>query len=115
MVNTSKSVVTCSEKAKQEIAKALIGYKNESGLDAYIALFVAQRGCSGMAYEMEFVCKPHAKDYVLDDCRLCVRADSIFWLLNTHIDHEDTDLGSSFKFSNPKNKKSCHCGEAFYA
>lgn len=110
----SKTVATCSDIAKDKIQQAIDDYKNESGLDVCIRLFVAERGCSGMAYEMEFICTPDICDAQVEDLKLYIKADSIMWLLGAHIDYEDTELTSGFKFINPQNKKSCHCGEAFY-
>ena len=110
-----KKVVTISPTAKTKIDFLIDEYRRESGLHGYISLFVSKRGCSGMAYDMKFILKPEDKDFTDDDCRLSVQADSILWLLGTHIDYQDSELESGFKFVNPQQKKSCHCGEAFYA
>lgn len=109
-----KSIVKCSKNACKQLLSRVQKYKEDSGLDAYICLYVSEQGCSGMAYEMEFVIKPDPKDHVLEECKLCIRADSIMWILGCNIDYEVTNLEEGFVFNNPQQKQSCHCGKAFY-
>ena len=108
------SPIKISDAALVQIQNTLDGYKEETGLDAYISLSIVHRGCSGLAYQMEFSTEIHEKDRFLKEYSIILRAASLMWLIGTLIDYEDTGISSGFIFKNPNQKRSCHCGEAFY-
>jgi len=109
-----RSPIEISPEALHQIKHRLAEYKTESGLDAYIALSIVHRGCSGLAYQMEYSTEVDPKDHVVGECSIVLKAASLMWLLGTFIDYEDTGINAGFLFKNPNQKRSCHCGEAFY-
>ncbi len=108
------SPVHLTEKAIEIIKKKNREYELETGLESYIQLSIKHRGCSGLAYNMEFIIEPGEKDYKIKDIPLVLKADSLMWIMGTFIDYEDSGISSGFVFKNPYQKRSCHCGEAFY-
>ena len=103
-----------TDEARKELQNQLAQYLNETGLKGYVLLSISHKGCSGLAYEMQFVVKPQEKDYILEDERICLKAESLMWLLGTVVDYEDEGVSAGFVFKNPHQKAKCHCGEAFY-
>lgn len=108
------SPIHLTKKAILEIENLLKAYKDESGLEALVELSIRHRGCSGLAYNMEFVLHPAEKDYKIQDLPLVLKADSLMWIMGTFVDFEDNGVNAGFVFTNPHQKRSCHCGEAFY-
>lgn len=103
-----------TQEARTEVQKQLLEYEKETGLLGYIELSIRHRGCSGLSYEMQFIVKPQEKDYTIEDERLCLKSDSLMWLLGTVIDYEDEGVSAGFIFESPHQKGKCHCGQAFY-
>ncbi|MES9946516.1 MAG: iron-sulfur cluster assembly protein IscA [gamma proteobacterium symbiont of Ctena orbiculata] len=80
-----------------------------------IRLSVRTSGCSGMAYEMEFVDEVKDDDQVFEDRGVQVVIDpkSLVYLDGTEVDYAREGLNEGFKFSNPNAKSECGCGESF--
>lgn len=106
--------IHCTEIAKEQIQKQLQNYKSETGLSAYVQISIKPQGCSGLSYEMDFAIKPEEKDYILEDLKIIIKANSLMLVMGTEIDYEFKDTSASFLFKNPAQKRSCHCGKAFY-
>ncbi len=72
-------------------------------------------GCTGYSYLFEFEDRdPRPSDHVLtkDGVRVIVDPKSMILLRGTEIDFETGIRGHGFKFTNPKIKDSCGCGES---
>ncbi|MCM8854308.1 MAG: iron-sulfur cluster assembly protein IscA [Candidatus Thiodiazotropha sp. (ex Lucinoma kastoroae)] len=80
-----------------------------------IRLSVRTSGCSGMAYEMEFVDDLQEDDQVFEDRGVQVIIDpkSLVYLDGTEVDYGREGLNEGFKFNNPNAKSECGCGESF--
>ena len=80
-----------------------------------IRLSVRTSGCSGMAYEMEFVDEVQEDDQVFEDRGVQVVIDpkSLVYLDGTEVDYAREGLNEGFKFNNPNAKSECGCGESF--
>jgi iron-sulfur cluster assembly protein len=80
-----------------------------------IRLSVRTSGCSGMAYEMEFVDELQEDDQVFEDrgVRVIIDSKSLVYLDGTEVDYAREGLNEGFKFNNPNAKSECGCGESF--
>ncbi len=90
----------------------------EAGADAKaLRVGVKAKGCSGMAYFMEFAKAPETSDEVVEQngVTLIVDPNSMVHLLGTTIDYFVDDMEEGFVFNNPNEKSRCGCGESFAA
>jgi len=96
-------------------AKHVQTFLNNRGKGLGIRLAVRTSGCSGMAYEMEFVDELQAEDLVFEDFGVKVVIDpkSLVYLDGTEVDYTREGLNEGFKFNNPNVKSQCGCGESF--
>ncbi|MGD8912182.1 MAG: iron-sulfur cluster assembly protein IscA [Candidatus Thiodiazotropha sp.] len=80
-----------------------------------IRLSVRTSGCSGMAYEMEFVDEVKEDDQVFEDrgVQVVIDSKSLVYLDGTEVDYTREGLNEGFKFNNPNAKSECGCGESF--
>ncbi|MGD9163998.1 MAG: iron-sulfur cluster assembly protein IscA [Chromatiales bacterium] len=96
-------------------AKHVQTYLENRGKGLGIRLAVRTSGCSGMAYEMEFVDELQEQDRVFEDhgVKVVVDAKSLVYLDGTEVDYAREGLNEGFKFNNPNAKSECGCGESF--
>jgi iron-sulfur cluster assembly protein len=96
-------------------AKHVQTYLDNRGKGIGIRLAVRTSGCSGMAYEMEFVDELQEDDQVFEDhgIKVVVDAKSLVYLDGTEVDFAREGLNEGFKFNNPNAKSECGCGESF--
>jgi iron-sulfur cluster assembly protein len=96
-------------------AKHVQTFLNNRGKGLGIRLAVRTSGCSGMAYEMEFVDELQDEDLVFEDYGVKVVIDpkSLVYLDGTEVDYTREGLNEGFKFNNPNVKSQCGCGESF--
>jgi len=96
-------------------AKHVQTFLNNRGKGLGIRLAVRTSGCSGMAYEMEFVDELQDEDMVFEDFGVKVVIDpkSLVYLDGTEVDYTREGLNEGFKFNNPNVKSQCGCGESF--
>ncbi|EGV51054.1 iron-sulfur cluster assembly protein IscA [Candidatus Endoriftia persephone] len=96
-------------------AKRVEAFLSNRGKGIGIRLSVRTSGCSGMAYEMEFVDELDEDDVVFEDCGVKVVIDpkSLVYLDGTEVDFAKEGLNEGFKFNNPNAKGECGCGESF--
>lgn len=82
---------------------------------AGLRIGIKARGCSGMAYFMEYANEADAEDEVIEkgDIKVFVDPQSMMYLLGTTIDYVSTDTEEGFTFNNPNEKSRCGCGESF--
>lgn len=103
--------ITITEAAARHVQSFL----SNRGKGLGIRLAVRTSGCSGMAYEMEFVDELHDEDQVFEDhgVKVVVDPKSLVYLDGTEVDYAREGLNEGFKFSNPNAKSECGCGESF--
>ncbi len=96
-------------------AKHVQAYLDNRGKGLGIRLAVRTSGCSGMAYEMEFVDELQEDDQVFEDhgIKVVIDAKSLVYLDGTEVDFAREGLNEGFKFNNPNAKSECGCGESF--
>jgi len=80
-----------------------------------IRVGVKNRGCSGLAYHLEYVEKPGAFDEVVEQEGVKVLIDSkaLFSIIGSQMDWQEDKLSTRFVFTNPNIKEQCGCGESF--
>ena len=76
---------------------------------------ITTTGCSGYAYNLEFVDELNEDDteYFSNDIRLVVDAKSLTFIDGTEVDYVVDGLNEGFEFDNPLTKAKCGCGESF--
>jgi iron-sulfur cluster assembly protein len=85
----------------------------EAGVDGWLLrIAVVAGGCNGLTYELFFVAEAGPEDTVVEAAglRLVVDAASARLLDGTEI---DLPRPESFRFQNPRARKSCSCGASF--
>ncbi|ATY61304.1 iron sulfur assembly 1 [Cordyceps militaris] len=80
-----------------------------------IKVGVRNRGCSGLAYHLEFVDKPGAFDETVeqDGVRVLIDSKALFSIIGSEMDWAEDKLSQRFVFRNPNIKEECGCGESF--
>jgi iron-sulfur cluster assembly protein len=96
-------------------AKHVQTFLSNRGKGLGIRLAVRTSGCSGMAYEMEFVDELQDEDQVFEahGVKVVVDPKSLVYLDGTEVDYAREGLNEGFKFNNPNAKSACGCGESF--
>ncbi|KAK4195382.1 hypothetical protein QBC40DRAFT_21769 [Triangularia verruculosa] len=80
-----------------------------------IKVGVRNRGCSGLAYHLEFVEKPGAFDETVeqDGVKVLIDSKALFSIIGSEMDWIEDKLSQRFVFRNPNIKEQCGCGESF--
>lgn len=109
----TKQILTLTDGAAHRI-QDIIAQRGKETLGVRIG--VRTRGCSGMAYTLEFTDVEHPGDEVVRDKGVVVYVEpkAVLFLIGTEMDFVDQDLQSGFTFKNPNEKGRCGCGESFH-
>jgi iron-sulfur cluster assembly protein len=77
---------------------------------------VNTKGCSGLAYDMNWVEAAGPGDESVTDKGVTVLVDrkASLFLIGTTMDYEVKALSAGFTFINPNEKGRCGCGESFH-
>ena len=80
-----------------------------------IRVGVKNRGCSGLAYHLEYVDKPAAFDEVVeqDGVKVLIDSKALFSIIGSEMDWLEDKLSTRFVFKNPNITEQCGCGESF--
>jgi iron-sulfur cluster assembly protein len=80
-----------------------------------VKLSTPRRGCSGLAYSVDYVTEAKAMDERIDTPggTLFVDGGSILYLIGSTMNWVEDDFTAGFTFQNPNAKGSCGCGESF--
>lgn len=80
-----------------------------------VKLSTPRRGCSGLAYSVDYVSEAKAFDERIDTPggTLFVDGGSILYLVGSKMDWVEDDFAAGFTFENPNAKGACGCGESF--
>lgn len=80
-----------------------------------IRVGVKNRGCSGLAYHLEYVDKPSMFDEAVeqDGVKVLVDSKALFSIIGSEMDWVEDKLSRRFVFNNPNIKEQCGCGESF--
>jgi iron-sulfur cluster assembly protein len=105
-------LVTLSDAAAERLRSL---YANaEAGRLLRIA--TTTKGCSGMAYDMQFVEAAGPNDETVTDKGITILVDrkATLYLIGTMMDFEVKPMSQGFIFVNPNEKGRCGCGESFH-
>ena len=80
-----------------------------------VKLSTPRRGCSGLAYSVDYVTMENAFDEKIETAggTFYVDGASILYLIGSVMDWREDDFAAGFVFENPNAKGSCGCGESF--
>ncbi|RYD50784.1 MAG: iron-sulfur cluster assembly accessory protein [Sphingomonadales bacterium] len=80
-----------------------------------VKLSTPKRGCSGLAYSVDYVTEAKAFDEKIETGggTLYVDGGSILYLIGSTMDWVEDDFAAGFVFNNPNAKGACGCGESF--
>jgi iron-sulfur cluster assembly protein len=76
---------------------------------------ITTTGCSGYAYQLEFVDELNEDDTVFDSngIKIIVDAKSLVMIDGTELDYKTEGINAGFAFKNPWEDETCGCGESF--
>ncbi len=103
--------ITLTEKAATHVNRSL----QKRGKGCGLRLGVRTTGCSGLAYQLEYVDEAVVEDQVFEShgIKIFVDPKSLSYIDGTELDFVREGLNEGFKFQNPNVKDECGCGESF--
>jgi iron-sulfur cluster assembly protein len=80
-----------------------------------VKLSTPRRGCSGLAYSVDYVSEAHPFDEKIETPGGVFYIDgaSVLYLIGSTMDWQEDDFAAGFVFANPNAKGACGCGESF--
>ena len=80
-----------------------------------VKLSTPKRGCSGLAYSVDYVTEALPMDERIETPggTLFVDGGSILYLIGSTMNWVEDDFTAGFVFNNPNAKGACGCGESF--
>ncbi|MCT2401245.1 HesB/IscA family protein [Novosphingobium mangrovi (ex Huang et al. 2023)] len=80
-----------------------------------VKLSTPRRGCSGLAYSVDYVTEEVAFDEKIETPggTFYIDGASVLYLVGSTMDWKEDDFTAGFVFDNPNAKGSCGCGESF--
>ena len=80
-----------------------------------VKLSTPRRGCSGLAYSVDYVTEENAFDEKIETPggAFYVDGGSILYLIGSVMEWREDDFAAGFVFENPNAKGACGCGESF--
>lgn len=108
-----QNILSITDKAAHHI-KDLMAKRQRKALGVRVTL--KTKGCSGMAYALEYVDNVPEKDTCVQEKDICLYVDpaAVLFLVGTEMDFDDNPLQPGFVFNNPNEKGRCGCGQSFH-
>ncbi len=80
-----------------------------------VKLSTPRRGCSGLAYSVDFVTEASPLDERIETPggTFFIDAASVLYLIGSTMDWQEDDFTAGFVFNNPNATGACGCGESF--
>lgn len=80
-----------------------------------VKLSTPRRGCSGLAYSVDYVTQANPMDERIETPggSFFVDGGSVLYLIGSTMDWVEDDFTAGFVFNNPNAKGACGCGESF--
>ncbi len=103
--------VSLTEAAARHVTR----YLTKRGKGVGVRLGVRTTGCSGLAYQLEYVDEFSGDDIVCEGHGVKVLVDpkSLAYIDGTELDFVREGLNEGFRFNNPNERDKCGCGESF--
>lgn len=111
-VRARPAAITLTKAAEARIAE-LMSRAPEDAVG--IKLSTPRRGCSGLAYSVDYVTNENPFDEKVEtqSGTFYVDGASILYLIGSTMDWQEDDFAAGFVFDNPNAKGACGCGESF--
>ena len=111
-VRARPAAITLTPGAEARIAE-LMAKAPEDAIG--VKLSTPRRGCSGLAYSVDYVTEENAFDekIVTPGGDFYVDGGSLLYLVGSTMDWVEDDFAAGFVFDNPNAKGACGCGESF--
>ena len=111
-VRARPAAITLTAAAEARVAE-LMGKAPEGAIG--VKLSTPRRGCSGLAYSVDYVSLENAFDEKIETPGGIFYVDgaSILYLIGSTMDWREDDFAAGFTFENPNAKGACGCGESF--
>ena len=111
-IRTRPAAVTLTPAAEARIAE-LMAKAPEGAIG--VKLSTPRRGCSGLAYSVDYVSEAQPFDERIDTPGgpLFIDGGSVLYLVGSTMDWKEDDFAAGFVFDNPNAKGACGCGESF--
>ncbi|MGV3480744.1 MAG: HesB/IscA family protein [Sphingobium sp.] len=109
---TRPAALTLTSGAEKRIAE-LMANAPEGAIG--VKLSTPRRGCSGLAYSVDYVSEANGFDERIETPGglFFVDGASILYLIGSKMDWVEDDFTAGFVFENPNAKGACGCGESF--
>lgn len=103
--------VTLTEAAARHVSHSIA----QRGKGMGVRLGVRNTGCSGLAYQLDYVDESTPGDIVFEThgVKLMVDPKNLAFIDGTELDYVRDGLNEGFKFNNPRERDRCGCGESF--
>lgn len=107
-----KAAVILTERAEQRIADLMAKAPDDA---IGVKLSTPRRGCSGLAYSVDYVSAETAMDEKIETPggTFYIDGASVLYLVGSIMDWVEDDFTAGFTFENPNAKGACGCGESF--
>ena len=111
-VRARPAALTLTSAAEQRIADLMARAPGDA---IGVKLSTPRRGCSGLAYSVDYVTAASPMDEAIATPAgtFYVDAGSILYLIGSRMDWVEDDFTAGFVFENPNAKGMCGCGESF--
>ena len=111
-VRARPAAITLSPTAEARIAE-LMSRAPENAIG--VKLSTPRRGCSGLAYSVDYVTEQQAFDEKIETRggTFFIDGASVLYLIGSTMDWQEDDFAAGFVFENPNAKGACGCGESF--
>lgn len=106
------AAVALTPAAEQRVAELMA--KAPEGATG-VKLSTPRRGCSGLAYSVDYVTEEQAFDEKIETPggTFYIDGASVLYLVGSVMDWREDDFTAGFVFENPNAKGACGCGESF--
>ena len=111
-VRARRAAITLTPAAEARVA-ALMARAPADAIG--VKLSTPRRGCSGLAYSVDYVTAEQAFDEKIQTPggTFYVDGGSVLYLVGSVMDWTEDDFAAGFTFENPNAKGACGCGESF--
>ena len=111
-LRTRPAAVSLTPAAEARVASLMANAPDGA---AGVKLSTPRRGCSGLAYSVDYVTEeaPFDEKIVTPGGTFYIDGASVLYLVGSTMDWKEDDFAAGFVFENPNAKGACGCGESF--
>ena len=109
----SPKAILLTEKAAFKVRELM---RTEGKESAYLRVYVAGGGCSGLTHGLALEDSPTKDDMIIDERGVKIIVDNLSarYLFGTEVDYIESLQASGFKINNPNAVSTCGCGQSFH-